>query len=145
MTFSQKVIAAFLFAVLPVAYACKTSEVALTNRVALKAYQYARLQNDVTVRVDSLNDSRCPLGANCIWAGSTFVKATLTKDADQKQVRLALGPDTVPGGSQQKSDSVGVILSGATYKVILRDVTPYPSLDQPSSPATQAIIEVTKL
>ncbi|MBO0949025.1 hypothetical protein [Fibrella forsythiae] len=144
MTYSQKSIAAFLFAAVPLAYACKTSDATPTNRVALRAYQSARLQNDVTVRVDSLTDSRCPEGLVCIWAGNAVVKATLSKDTDQKQVRLVLGPD-VTNGAQRKSDSTGVVLSGATYKVILRDVTPYPTVNQPSSAATQAVIDVTKL
>lgn len=146
MNYSQKSIAAFVLAALPLAYACKTApDVTPTNRVTLSAYQSARLQNDVTVRVDSLLDSRCPQGVACIWEGNAIIKTTLSKDSDQKQVRLVLGPDLSAGGTRQKSDSTGVILSGTTYKVILRDVTPYPTVSQPASPTTQAIIEVTKL
>jgi hypothetical protein len=144
MNHSQKTIATFLIAALPLAYACKTTEVSPTNRVTLGAYQSARLQNDVTVRVDSLKESRCPEGAACIWEGNAVVKATLSKDTDQKQVRLVLGLDNV-NGKWQKSDSTGVVLAGATYKVILRDVTPYPSITKPSTAPTQAIIEVSKL
>lgn len=146
MNYSQKLIAALALVALPLAYACKTSpEVAPTNRVTLSAYQSARLQNDVTVRVDSLRDSRCPEGALCIWEGNAVVKATLSKDTDQKQVRLVLGPDPSATGTRLKSDSTGVVLSGVTYKVILRDVTPYPDVNQPTPATTQAVIEVSKL
>jgi hypothetical protein len=144
MNHSQKAIATFFIAALPLAYACKTSEIAPTNRVSLGAYQSARLQNDVTVRVDSLKDSRCLEGAVCIWEGNAVVKATLSKDTDKKQVRLVLGKDFV-NGNPQKSDSTGVVLAGSTYKVILRDVTPYPKINQPSQANTQAVIEVSKL
>ncbi|WP_375445066.1 hypothetical protein [uncultured Fibrella sp.] len=146
MKYSQKLIAALGVAAITLAYACKTSsEVTPTNRVALSAYQSGRVANDINVRVDSLKDSRCPEGALCIWQGNAVVKATLSKDTDQKQVRLVLGPDPSSTGTRQKSDSTGVVLSGITYKVILRDVTPYPNVNQPSPPATQAVIEVSKL
>ena len=144
MNHSRNSIAAFLIAALPLAYACKTTDVSPTNRATLSAYQSARLQNDVTVRVDSLRDSRCPEGAACIWAGNAVVQATLSKETDRQQVRLVLGLDNV-NGTWQKADSTGVVLAGATYKVILRDVTPYPSIIKPASAPTQAVIEVSKL
>lgn len=145
MNHSRNSIAAFLIAALPLVYACKTTDnITPTNRATLSAYQSARLQNDVTVRVDSLKESRCPEGAACIWSGNAVVKATLSKDTDQKQVRLVLGIDNV-NGTWQKADSTGVVLAGATYKVVLRDVTPYPSIIKPSPAPTQAIIEVSKL
>lgn len=145
MNHSRNKIAALFMAALPLAYACKTAEVTPSNRVTLRAYQSARLQNDVTVRVDSLNESRCPQGVACIWEGNAVVKATLSKDTDQKQVRLVLGPDPTAAGNRQKPDSTGVVLGGATYKVILRDVTPYPSTVKPSQAPAQAVIEVSKL
>jgi hypothetical protein len=144
MNYSRNSIAAILIAALPLAYACKSTDLTPTNRVTLAAYQSGRLQNDITIRVDSLLDSRCPEGGVCIWEGNAVVKATLTKEASQKQVRLVLGPDFV-NGNRQKSDSTGVVLAGSTYKVILRDVTPYPKINQPSQTATQAVIEVSKL
>ncbi|MEZ0539914.1 hypothetical protein [Fibrella arboris] len=124
-------------------YACKSTDMTPTNRVTLSAYQSGRLQNDITVRVDSLNDSRCPQGVVCLWEGNVVVKASLSKDVDKAQVRLVLGPD-MANGTRKKSDSTGVVLSGATYKVILRDVTPYPTANQ-TSPAPQAVIDVSKL
>ncbi len=73
-----------------------------------------------------------------------MVQATLSKETDRQQVRLVLGLDNV-NGTWQKADSTGVVLAGATYKVILRDVTPYPSIIKPASAPTQAVIEVSKL
>ena len=141
MHYSRNFFAAIFITALPLAYACKTSEVALTNRVTLGTYQSGRLQNDVTVRVDSLVDSRCPQGVQCIWAGNAVVKATLSKANDQKQVRLVLGPDPANAMSQ-RSDSTGVVLSGTTYSVVLRDVTPYPKVNQAPTTFPQAVIEV---
>jgi hypothetical protein len=142
MNYSHKSIITFLFAALSVVYACKSPDVALSNRVTLGAYQSGRLQNDVTVRVDSLLDSRCPQGGTCIWAGNATVKATLSKANDYKHVRLVLGPDPANAMSQ-KSDSTGVVLSGTTYSVVLRDVMPYPKIG--SSGPKQALIQVTQL
>ncbi|MEZ0486429.1 hypothetical protein [Fibrella aquatica] len=144
MEYLRPSIAAFLL-LSTLLYACKTAEVAPTNRVALKADQSARLQNNVTVRVDSLTDSRCPEGVTCIWEGNSVVNTTLSKAADKAQVRLILGRDITAKGNHPRADSTSVVLVGETYKVVLRDVTPYPSVKQPASPATQAIIEVSKL
>ena len=141
MNHSHRSTTAFLFAGLSLAYACKSSDVVLSNRVTLGAYQSGRLQNDITVRVDSLTDSRCPEGAVCIWEGNAVVKATLSKATDQKQVRLVLGFDFA-NGSYRKMDSTGVVLSGTTYSVVLRDVTPYPTVNKPSQ-IPKAVIDVT--
>ncbi|MBO0935326.1 hypothetical protein J2I47_02070 [Fibrella sp. HMF5335] len=141
MHYSHNLSVALFIAALPLAYACKSSEVAPTNRVTLEAYQSARLQNDVTVRVDSLLDSRCPQGVACIWEGNVVVKATLSKSADKQQVRLVLGTD-FSNGAGKKPDSTGVVLSGATYSVLLRDVTPYPDVNKPSQ-IPKAVIDVS--
>ncbi len=123
--------------------ACKSSETVPTNSVSLGMNQSARLSSGVSVRVDSIQDSRCPTGVTCIWAGQAKVNMVLSKDSDSTTIRLILEPG-VMAGSPKRQDSTNVTLSSETYKVILRDVNPYPNTTNQNLPQS-AVVEVTKL
>jgi hypothetical protein len=123
--------------------ACKSSETVPTNSVSLGMNQSARLSSGVAVRVDSIQDSRCPEGVTCIWAGQAKVKMLLSKDSDSTMVSLILEPG-VMAGSPKRLDSTNVSLSSETYKVILKDVNPYPTTTNQSLPKS-AVVEVTKV
>lgn len=123
--------------------ACSSSEPVPITSVALGIRQSARLSSGVAVRVDSIQDSRCPTGATCIWAGQARVKLLLSKDSDSTSIGLALG--AAPGaGNNNRLDSTNVSLSSETYKVILREVNPYPSTTSIGQPQT-AVVQVTKI
>ncbi|GAB4026522.1 hypothetical protein GCM10028773_55420 [Spirosoma koreense] len=81
--------------------------------------------------------------ANCIWAGQARVKLMVSTATDSSAVRVALGADPGPS-TNKRPDSTGVTLSNAVYKVILREVTPYPSTSSTGQPKT-AVVQVTKL
>ena len=122
--------------------ACRSAETLPVDRVQLVTNQSARLASGVTVQVDAIQDSRCPEGVQCFVAGWVSVKTTLSKEPDQKQVSLTTG-SSQQNGLSFRPDSTGILLAGTTYKVILRDVTPYPKIG--SSEPKQALIQVTKL
>ncbi len=122
--------------------ACKSSETTPTDSISLGLHQSGRLGSEIVVRVDSIQDSRCPTGVTCVWAGQAKVKLLLSKDTDSTSARLFLGPD--PGNSNRRPDSTTVSLKSEMYKVILREVNPYPSSTIPSQSQT-AIVQVTKI
>ncbi|WP_338870545.1 hypothetical protein WBJ53_23050 [Spirosoma sp. SC4-14] len=124
--------------------ACNSSsETTPTDRVSLGIHQSGRVGTDVAVRVDSIQDSRCPMDANCIWAGEAKVKLLLANDSDSTTVRLAIGAGIKPSDPDRR-DSTGVLLGNSTYKVLLREVNPYPSTSTVGQPQT-AVVQVTKL
>ncbi|WP_018620560.1 hypothetical protein [Spirosoma luteum] len=123
--------------------ACKSSDLAPTNRISVGLNQSARLSSGVAVRVDSIQDSRCPTGGICIWAGQARVKLSLSKGSDSTTVGLILEPG-VMAGSPKRQDSTNVTLSSETYKVILKDVIPYSTTTNQNLPKS-AVVEVTKL
>lgn len=122
--------------------ACKSSDTTPSDSISLGLHQSGRLGSEVVVRVDSIQDSRCPLNVNCIWAGQAKVKLLLSKDTDSTAVRLSLGAD--PGSSNKRPDSTTVSLRSESFKVILREVNPYPGSTATSQPQT-AVVQVTKL
>ncbi|AUD05703.1 hypothetical protein CWM47_29990 [Spirosoma pollinicola] len=121
--------------------ACKSSNTSPTDSISLGLHQSGRLGSEIVVRVDSIQDSRCPLNVTCIWAGQAKVKFLLSKDTDSTAVRLSLGAD--PGSSNKRPDSTTVSLNSERYKVILREVNPYPGSTTTNQPQT-TVVQVTK-
>ncbi|GAB2560156.1 hypothetical protein [Spirosoma aerophilum] len=138
----MKQLSGFLIAGTILFAACKSNETNPTDSVSLGVHQSGRLGSDVIVRVDSIQDSRCPVNAYCIWAGQAKVKLLLKKDSDSTAVRLSLGAD--PGSSNKRPDSTTVSLKSENYKVILREVNPFPGTTSSTQPQT-AIVQVTKI
>lgn len=65
---------------------------------------------------DVINDSRCPTGVNCVWAGTVF--AVLQVEGMVETLELEIRkPKTFQ-------------LSNATFKVELTAVSPYPEADK---------------
>lgn len=122
--------------------ACKSSETTPSDSISIGLHQSGRLGSDVVVRADSIEDSRCPLNATCIWAGQAKVKLLLSKNSDSTAVRLSLGAD--PGSMNKRPDSTTVSLKNETYKVILREVNPFPGSTTTTKPQT-AVVQVSKL
>jgi hypothetical protein len=138
------VVTAFFAVATLLFFACSNTNLAPgpTDRVTLALNQSARLSTGITIKVDSLADGRCPVNLTCIWAGNARLIALLSKGAEQKAVRLVLGPDPV-NAANKRPDSTGVVFGGITYKVVLRDVVPYPGSGQ--ARPTEAIVQVTSL
>jgi hypothetical protein len=65
--------------------------------------------------VELVNDSRCPMGARCVWAGDAMVELSFVKD-DTVSLFLHTNREF-----QRDTTLMG-------YKVALIDVDPYPSL-----------------
>lgn len=138
----KKTLSGLLFVGTFVFAACQHANTDPTDQVSLGLHQSARIGTDVTVRVDSIQESRCPANATCIWAGQAKVKMLLSANQDSTTVRLSLGAD--PGSTNKRPDSTNVTLSSQTYKVILREVNPYPGTQSGNQPQT-AVVQVTKL
>jgi hypothetical protein len=68
----------------------------------------------ICISFDSLeNDSRCPSGSNCIWAGEARIKITFSNAGDKKSFVL----------STLTTQDTTI----SHYKIRLVDVTPYPN------------------
>ena len=104
------------------------------SSISLAAQESAQLPAGVTVRIDSIQDSRCPANAMCIWAGRVEVTVLLSKNTDSQSVSLILQ-------AGQQLDTAQVTLGTATYKVVLQSVSPYPGTGL--TQAKTATVQVT--
>jgi hypothetical protein len=75
-------------------------------------------QKGLSLRVDGINDSRCPKGAQCVWEGSAYVEFHLTTEKEKYNFTLETHP-------YHQNDTV---IEGIKYELI--DVLPYPDLNK---------------
>jgi uncharacterized Zn finger protein len=98
--------------------------VRLNQNFVLRVGQEALIADQkLTVKFVSVTeDSRCPKGVNCIWAGNVRVKLQVTKAKSKPfKVELSLNPRDFPDG---ESSDYG------NYRIKLSGVDPYPVKDQ---------------
>lgn len=89
--------APFLAAVLPLLAGCASN---LPVEGPVRLGQIASV-NGPRVRTDKvIEDSRCPIDANCVWAGRLIVRATVLGGGWSRQLDLTLGiPVNVADGT----------------------------------------------
>ncbi len=102
----------------------------------LSVRESEELPSGITVRIDSIQDSRCPAKVQCIWAGQVEVKVLLSQFRNSESVSLALQPG-------QQLNTATVTLGAGTYKVTLQSVLPYPGSGSNQVPT--ATVQVTSM
>ena len=75
---------------------------------------------DLQVQIVEVNDSRCPMNAVCIVAGSADIKFTIANATDKTEVHVMFGAMNNNTGSQDFK------LGGQTYNITVTEVLPYP-------------------
>jgi hypothetical protein len=106
----------FLFLTGWMQQSCDTKEVALNKEFKLKVGQEVILkESGIKVSLDAvLEDSRCPAGVNCVWAGNGRVSVRLSK-AKSNPVSVELNTYKGPKSSTYQG-----------YEVRLVKLDPYP-------------------
>ena len=76
--------------------------------------------------VSVVEDSRCPVGAQCVWAGNARIKVEISVPKGEKKT-FEINTETGP-----KGDQIG------GYAVTLDSLTPYPNASKPTDPKKYA-------
>ena len=78
----------------------------------------------VSLTLTEVQDSRCPSGMQCIWAGYAAVAVQVTDATGSPQTaRITLLNNYLPTYAR---DSVSIVLNQKTYWLRLLEVSPYP-------------------
>ena len=94
---------------------------------------------ELSISMISVNDSRCPINANCVTAGNAIVKLRLSDNSGSEVfTELCLGQCETSG-----SDTKQIILNNISYSLSLRKVEPYPIIN--SSQEKKALLLIRKL
>ncbi|WP_324675481.1 hypothetical protein [Hymenobacter sp. GOD-10R] len=98
--------------------------------------------DNVAVTLKKVSDSRCPNGAQCIWAGyvQTTIEVKTAADAVQT-VDLCLAQCGV-GTPWHYRDSTTVLINKQPYWLCLTAVNPYPSVKNFSTEAQTAALRL---
>jgi hypothetical protein len=83
--------------------------------VALKLGQTATFKDGLKVALDKINDSRCPSGVQCIWAGELSPVLTVSGAAFTAPVQVILG---MVRTQEQTQSGYHFVLKSATESVI---------------------------
>ena len=93
----------------------------------------------VQVTLKQVTDSRCPTGAQCIWAGNVQTTIEVKSAADSAQtVGLCLAQCEI-GKPWKNRDSTTVLINKKPYWLCLTAVNPYPSVNNSNQAQTAAL------
>ena len=103
--------------------------------VTLSVYEKAvNSENGLLLEVFEINDSRCPVNVNCIWAGNAKVKLSISgTDMEKADLNFCLGQCDK---QFQEADTVLFQQDDQSYTLILTKVEPYPGTANRTKTAT---------
>ncbi|PWJ58817.1 hypothetical protein CLV98_103184 [Dyadobacter jejuensis] len=76
--------------------------------------------NTLQVELVAINDSRCPVNVNCVWAGSAALRFKVYDAQSETEVALDFS------GADKTKNSVSFNLNGQGYLLRVSEVMPYP-------------------
>lgn len=82
--------------------------------------QFKTAGEDILVQLISVEDSRCPLNANCVWMGSASLRFKISHKTVGTEVHVVFGAEKRISGIQEFN------LDGQTYILTVTEVLPYP-------------------
>ncbi|WP_167610250.1 hypothetical protein [Maribellus sediminis] len=92
---------------------------------------YLSMDEKLTIRIDSIHDSRCPIGATCIWQGEARVYMSFITETENQLVLSTY---------DNQKDTI------QNFEIILTDVLPYPDLSVETDPDDYSVIlQINKL
>ena len=137
---------AYLLALLVVLCSCKSGVLTPDlppNVVLVGEAETVVLPSGLSIRADSLVDSRCPEGWQCFVAGSASVRISASKADQSASVRLTDSPLFVAGKGYIRGDSMVTQLGGQPLTIVLRDVVPHRIASNPNPKDKKAIVQIS--
>ena len=111
-------VAAIVLSVATVTFGRPSKVVRLGREFKLRAGQQVTLkEGNLRIKLDAVEDSRCPRGVTCVWAGNGQVTLTIGKRGGRGESLTlnTMGIGQMPSEGKYKS-----------YKVKLVELSPYP-------------------
>lgn len=76
--------------------------------------------HDLRIDLNEVADSRCPINADCIWAGKVDLKFVVSDGTYKEDVEIVFGD------GQKNSGTASFSLNGQLYELKVSEVLPYP-------------------
>ena len=106
----------FLFLVGFLFYSCERIDIG--EDINIQIGEEYRVKWNLSFRIDSLNEYRCPINANCIWGGDVDLYFSINEGSHETDTLLRL------------NDSERNPFETGNHLWEILDVSPYPELDK---------------
>ena len=104
--------------------ACTKNHIGTIKEQSVSLYKCSDKSIEPYICFDSLlQDSRCPIGEECVWSGTAIVKISFHENGRSHELKMSL--KEFPGLGYPAD----TIIQG--YKISFIDLKPHPSFDNP--------------
>ena len=118
-------------------------DAAFNQQMTLRYQQSAALSNqsapELTVRIDTLEESRCPRNFTCLRGGTARVVLGIQ---DQGGAKQSLALELM--GQSTTIDSAAVQANGRRYVLVLHEVNPYPTGTETAREKMRVVLTVKR-
>ena len=112
------------------------TEAADPSKVTLNNCSKAAVNTSAYICFDSVvSESRCPIGVVCIWAGYVMIKTSFHENGNIHSFRMMIPYIKGLGAANDTT------ING--YRIVFKDLTPYPDMTKPVPAIPTATIEIT--
>lgn len=94
----------------------------------------------IVMEVLEIQDTRCPINADCIGMGSLKIKIKFTDEHQDQTFELCEGSCYITNMPVKKIIS----LNGSDYELVLQDITPFPNRDTTKKEIQKAIVIISR-
>ena len=120
---------------------CEKDSIEFDSPFELKENESIVLQgnnNGLSITLQSVNDSRCPINALCISAGNARVKLRMSDNSGTESfTELCLG---FCDNKNNTENSAIIRLNNNSYTIVLKEVNPFPELGKKQNKKAVLII-----
>lgn len=135
---------AFILTILVVVQACKKdrqADISGTYQIELlETISILKNGTAITAELASVEDSRCPINANCVTSGYILIKLNFIDNRGEQSFEVC---------SENCLDKVvrpkSITLNGVSYSIKIQDLTPFPDFSTPTTVKQRATIVIAKI
>jgi hypothetical protein len=107
--------------------AVATNSPIMEHERTVKINEEIKISEDLSLKFSQVvEDSRCPEGVDCIWAGRAIVRIEIVRDEERHIFDLELGGEKATAVFQE-------------LRIVLKELSPYPKADEPLKPDEYSI------
>ena len=134
---------ALILTILVFVQACKKenrTDLSGTYEIGLQQTKKITTNNSITaIKLTNINDSRCPINANCVTEGYVFINLNFSNKNGEQNIELCSA-----NCLDKRFRPNTITINKVTYQATLKDVTPFPDITNLASTNKKATIIVTK-
>lgn len=135
---------AFILTILLVVQACKKDRQAdISGTYQIEIQETINISKNgaaISAKLVSVEDSRCPINANCVTSGYIIIKLNFIDSQGEQSFEIC-SENCLDKVARPKS----ITLNGVSYSIKIQDLTPFPDFSKPTTVKQKATIVIAKI